>query len=109
MFWQPEVGGLFNFLFPSFRLHSSFDFLLLCDGVITDFVLSVEDELSNWATNIFGGLKVRCNDDVRSGIARPPRRQGSASCSRTPCTLQAVDKTAVGSMWLSQSDLRESV
>ena len=32
--------------------------LLLYDGVISEFVLSVKDELSNWATNVFRGLEV---------------------------------------------------
>ena len=59
MVGQPEVGGLFSFLFPLFQLCSSFDSLLLCDGVITEFVLLVKDELGNWATNVLGGLEVR--------------------------------------------------
>ena len=58
MVGQPEVRGFFSFLFPSFRLYSSFDLLLLCDGVISEFGLSVKDELSNWATNVFRGLEV---------------------------------------------------
>ena len=85
MVGQSEVRGLFSFLFPLFRLYSSFDSLLLCDGVIAEFVLLVTDELGNWATNV---LYI---------IARPPRRQGSASCCLrmeyvVPCTLQAIDK-----------------
>ena len=59
MVGQPEVRSLFNFLLPLFQLYSSFDSLLLCDGVIADFVLSVKDELGNWAVNVLGGLEVR--------------------------------------------------
>ena len=100
---QPEVRGFFSFLFPSFRLYSLFDLLLLCDGVISEFVLSVKDELSNWATNVFEAWRWDGDNEVRSGIARPPRRQGSARSSRSTSEMADLPVRAGMNLFLMMS------